>query len=84
MVQSGVPYYVQSAAQDKYMGFSNRTCSAGTVGTTYGPTVGPLLRGPRDGTLWGQWTMAVLGTEAGGSVRVNLRTYFPPGKGTPR
>ena len=43
-----------------YLGFNNRTCSAGVTTNTYVGTVGPLLRSSRVSKNWSTWTVDVV------------------------
>ena len=63
------------------MGYLNKTCSAGTLASSYGATVGPVLRSA--GVLWKEWVVNVVGTAADSNALVTLHTYWPAGKGAP-
>ena len=43
-----------------YLGFNNRTCSAGVTSNTYVGTVGPLLRSSSVSKNWSTWTVDVV------------------------
>ena len=76
---------------DVFLGFTNKTCGYALAGTPDGATAGPLLRpatnaavdGDRDGMLWKQWRIHVVGRTSRGEDRVFLETFFPRDRGTP-
>lgn len=61
----------------QYLGFNNKTCNAGTTGSTWGPTVGPLLRGQGDSTQWKRWTIKIKERE-GNNLIVTISNYWSP------
>lgn len=65
-----------------FLGYLNKTCSAGTTTTVYGPTVGPVLRS-EDSERWEQWTMNVVGQSPVGDDLVTIETSYPSGRGKP-
>jgi hypothetical protein len=64
------------------MGYLNKTCTAGTLGRSYGPTVGPVLRGAA-GVQWKGFTINVVGTAFDGHPLITIHTYWPAGKVAP-
>ncbi len=60
-----------------YMGYLNKTCNAGTAGSTYGSTVGPLLRGAVNGNTWRMFTLTEVGKTAQNEVLVQIKTSYP-------
>ena len=69
-----------SGAAD-FLGYLNKTCSAGTLTSPYGPTAGPVLRG--EAKLWNQWTFDVVGQTPEGDDLVTINTFFPGNRGEP-
>jgi hypothetical protein len=65
------------------MGYLNKTCSSGTLTSTYGPTVGPVLRGVAD-KRWAQWTFPVVGQSPDGDDLVTMKTFYPGDRGKSR
>jgi len=59
------------------MGYLNKTCSAGTTSSfSYGPTLGPILRGAAE-QQWAQWTFTVVGESREGHDLVTIETMYP-------
>ncbi len=65
------------------MGYLNKTCTAGTLGRSYGLTVGPVLRSAAAGVQWKEFTVEFVGTAADGNPLATFHTYWPAGKGAP-
>jgi len=62
----------------EFLGFLNKTCSAGTAAANYGSTAGPVLRTTADGTQWKQWEFKVLTKpDAQGAITVTATNYYP-------
>lgn len=76
--------WVGCSDTDEYIGFNNKTCSAGVPpkSKTYGNTVGPVLRDYKESRLWKSWYVDVLSKSALRAV-VTLRNYYG-GSGTVR
>lgn len=67
----------------EWLGFFNRTCSAGTLNPrTYGPTAGPWLRtfSNPNGDSWRQYIIDVVGQTEDGDDLVSIKSYLEGGK----
>jgi hypothetical protein len=60
------------------MGYLNKTCNAGTISPTYGPTVGPVLRGA-ESKRWAEWAFTGVGQSPEGLDLVTIKTFYPGG-----
>jgi hypothetical protein len=69
------------SAAGEFLGFFNRTCSAGTSTSPAGPGVGPGLRAAS--TRWTTFTVTVLGAAPGGGVLATLTTFVADGASQP-
>ena len=60
-----------------YMGYLNKTCSAGPSDSVSGATAGPLLRSSSTGNSWTMFTLKKVGKGGKKEDLVEIHTYYP-------
>jgi hypothetical protein len=78
---SSSSHQISARYADRFLGFNNRTCAAGTDTLPAGPGVGPALRA--GGTSWTSFSLAIAGHGGDGADLAVISTFFKAGAAQP-